>query len=358
MLFLDEPFGALDSITRLIMRGELLRIWEAERKTIIFVTHDIDEAVQLADRVVVMSARPANIQHIVNIDIPHPRDISSPRYLELRDGSSSRSVWPTKYELARRTRESGRSSSGRLLATALLLALWHYSVVWTATKIFPSPLDVEKGIAELMHKTRPVGRHRRFAAPRGHWLWRRGRHRYSPGPDPRLVSGGQPGGEPGHCRFFAPSARSPGFRSPSSCSASAIMPRPRSIFLGAFFPIVVACVDGVSNVPSVFRRAGRNFGLGPAQLLTKVVFPAALPQIIVGLRIALGIAWLVVVAAEMIAVDSGLGYLVIDSRNSGKRYDLVVAAMLMIGLIGLALDIGFRRLEKIKSVRWGFRHES
>jgi ABC-type nitrate/sulfonate/bicarbonate transport system ATPase subunit len=86
MLYLDEPFGALDSITRLIMRGELLRIWEAERKTIIFVTHDIDEAVQLADRVVVMSARPATIQQIVNIDIPHPRDISSPRYLELRDG--------------------------------------------------------------------------------------------------------------------------------------------------------------------------------------------------------------------------------------------------------------------------------
>lgn len=86
MLFLDEPFGALDSITRLIMRGELLRIWEAERKTIIFVTHDIDEAVQLADRVVVMSARPASIQQIVKIDIPHPRDISSARYLELRDG--------------------------------------------------------------------------------------------------------------------------------------------------------------------------------------------------------------------------------------------------------------------------------
>src|SRR5580692_7955293 len=86
MLLLDEPFGALDSITRLTMRKELLRIWEAERKTIIFVTHDIDEAVQLADRVVVMSARPAAIQQIVKIDIPHPRDISSARYLELRDG--------------------------------------------------------------------------------------------------------------------------------------------------------------------------------------------------------------------------------------------------------------------------------
>jgi ABC-type nitrate/sulfonate/bicarbonate transport system ATPase subunit len=85
MLFLDEPFGALDSITRLIMRVELLRIWEAEKKTIIFVTHDIEEAVQLADRVLVMSARPARIQRVVDIDIAHPRDISSPRYLALRD---------------------------------------------------------------------------------------------------------------------------------------------------------------------------------------------------------------------------------------------------------------------------------
>ena len=86
MLFLDEAFGALDSITRLIMRGELLRIWAKERKTIIFVTHDIDEAVQLADRVAVMSARPGRIQQIVNIDMPHPRDINSARYLELRTG--------------------------------------------------------------------------------------------------------------------------------------------------------------------------------------------------------------------------------------------------------------------------------
>jgi NitT/TauT family transport system ATP-binding protein len=85
ILYLDEPFGALDSVTRLIMRGELLRIWETERRTIIFVTHDIDEAVQLADRVVVLSSRPAKIEDILTIDIAHPRNISSPRYLELRD---------------------------------------------------------------------------------------------------------------------------------------------------------------------------------------------------------------------------------------------------------------------------------
>jgi ABC-type nitrate/sulfonate/bicarbonate transport system ATPase subunit len=85
VLFLDEPFGALASITRLVMRSELLRIRRAEKKTILFVTHDIDESVQLADRVVVMSTRPATIRRIVDIDMPHPRDLSSPRYNELRD---------------------------------------------------------------------------------------------------------------------------------------------------------------------------------------------------------------------------------------------------------------------------------
>jgi NitT/TauT family transport system ATP-binding protein len=85
VLYLDEPFGALDSITRIQMRSELLRIWEAEKKTILFVTHDIEESVQLADRVLVMSARPAAIRRTVEIDLPHPRDLSSRRYLELRD---------------------------------------------------------------------------------------------------------------------------------------------------------------------------------------------------------------------------------------------------------------------------------
>jgi NitT/TauT family transport system permease protein len=79
-----------------------------------------------------------------------------------------------------------------------------------------------------------------------------------------------------------------------------------------------------------------------------------LPQIITGLRIALGISWLVVVAAEMIAVNSGLGYLIIDARNAGKRYDLVVAGMLMIGVIGLILDLLIRRLERFDEVRWGY----
>jgi len=244
-----------------------------------------------------------------------------------------------------------------LLASGLLLALWHYSVIWTATKIFPSPRDVVKGLIELL---------------RHHVLWgdiedslRRVVIGFGAAVCVGIPLGLVLGWYPSVNQVMNPVMQILRPISPIAWIPVAIIffgigddAAIFLIFLGAFFPIVVACINGVSNVPTVFRRAGRNFGLTPAQLLTRVIFPAALPQILVGLRIALGIAWLVVVAAEMIAVDSGLGYLIIDSRNSGKRYDLVVAAILLIGLIGLVLDVGFRRLERLKPVRWGFRSES
>jgi ABC-type nitrate/sulfonate/bicarbonate transport system ATPase subunit len=85
ILYMDEPFGALDFITRLKMRTDLVRIWQNEKKTILFVTHDIEEAVQLADRVLVMTQRPATIQEAVTVDLPRPRDLDSAGYLEKRD---------------------------------------------------------------------------------------------------------------------------------------------------------------------------------------------------------------------------------------------------------------------------------
>jgi NitT/TauT family transport system permease protein len=130
------------------------------------------------------------------------------------------------------------------------------------------------------------------------------------------------------------------------------------IFLASLFPIVVATMHGAAGVPRVYLQAARNLGLSPAAVLRRVVLPAALPRILVGLRVALGVSWLVVVAAEMIAIDSGLGYLVIDARNAGKRYDMVLAAILLIGVVGLALDLLARRVERLRQVRWGFQQEA
>ena len=82
---MDEPFGALDFLTRLKMRNDLIRIWQEERKTVLFVTHDIEEAVQLSDRIIVMSRRPATVQEVVEVGLPRPRDLDSKEYLAIRD---------------------------------------------------------------------------------------------------------------------------------------------------------------------------------------------------------------------------------------------------------------------------------
>ena len=126
------------------------------------------------------------------------------------------------------------------------------------------------------------------------------------------------------------------------------------IFLASFFPLAVTAMVAVRDVDLVHLRAGANFGMSRRQMILRVVLPSIVPQLIVGMRISLGIAWLVVVAAEMIAVSSGLGFLIVDARNAGNRYDLVVAGMLLIGAIGVGLDLVMRRMEKLDFVRWGY----
>jgi NitT/TauT family transport system permease protein len=128
------------------------------------------------------------------------------------------------------------------------------------------------------------------------------------------------------------------------------------IFISSVFPMVVQTVAGVHTIERRYLRAAQNFGGSRYTLFRRVVIPAVLPQVIVGMRIGLGVAWLVVVAAEMIALRSGLGYLIIDSRNAGNRYDLVIAGMIIIGLIGLMLDRAMRILERLKWVRWRYAH--
>jgi len=127
------------------------------------------------------------------------------------------------------------------------------------------------------------------------------------------------------------------------------------IFLGSFFPQVVANAAAVRGVGQHYIRAARNFQLSGPRFFARVIFPAALPEILTGMRISLGVAWLVVVAAEMVATESGLGYMIIDARNQVTRYDLVVGAMVIIGIIGLILDWIMRQVERIDLVRW--RHD-
>jgi len=124
------------------------------------------------------------------------------------------------------------------------------------------------------------------------------------------------------------------------------------IFLSSFFPLLVSTIYSVNHIRTVYFQVAANFNFTPFETITRVIFPPILPDILPALRISLGIAWLVVVAAEMIAVKSGLGYLILDSRNA-LRMDYVMDAMIAIGVIGICLDRVIVQLNRIKSVAWG-----
>ena len=240
-----------------------------------------------------------------------------------------------------------------LTVMAVLIGAWWLVVVKTQSVIFPTPWQVVTGTGELMqngvlweHIAASLFRVGSgfllavaFAVPLGLWMgWVRGAFT-TLNPIFQMLRPISPiAWIPIAILWFGVGNASPIFL----------------IFISSVFPMVVQTTSGVHTIERRYLRAAANFGVSRATVFRRVVIPAALPQIIVGMRIGLGVAWLVVVAAEMIALRSGLGFLIIDSRNAGNRYDLVIAAMIIIGLIGLLLDGLMRLLEGLKAVQWRY----
>jgi NitT/TauT family transport system permease protein len=240
-----------------------------------------------------------------------------------------------------------------LIMAALLVALWWVLVVVTQSVIFPTPWQVLLAMAELARDGTlwehigaslfrvgaGFGLAVAFAIPLGLWMgWVQGAYT-TLNPIFQILRPISPiAWIPIAILWFGVGNESPIFL----------------IFISSVFPMIVQTVAGVHTIENRYLRAAENFGVSRATLFRQVVIPAVLPQVIIGMRIGLGVAWLVVVAAEMIALRSGLGYLIIDSRNAGNRYDLVIAGMIIIGLIGLLLDGLMRLLEGHRLVRWRY----
>jgi NitT/TauT family transport system permease protein len=236
---------------------------------------------------------------------------------------------------------------------AALLALWWGAVLWTESVIFPTPLQVvtatwelardgtlwEHVGASLMRVSVGFGLAVLVAMPLGLLMGRIQIIYTTFNPLVQILRPISPiAWIPLAILWFGVGNASPIFL----------------IFIASVFPMVVQTAAGVLTIEQRYLRAAENFTVSRRKLFLQVIIPAALPEMIIGMRIGLGVAWLVVVAAEMIALRSGLGYLIIDSRNAGNRYDLVIAGMIMIGLIGLLLDGIMRLLEGLNSVRWKY----
>jgi NitT/TauT family transport system permease protein len=242
-----------------------------------------------------------------------------------------------------------------LAVIALLLATWWAAVVATRSLIFPTPWGVVAGTLELL-KDGTLWRHIGaslmrvgtgfglavcVAVPLGLWMgWVRAAY-HTLNPVFQILRPISPiAWIPIAILWFGVGDASPIYL----------------IFISSVFPMIVQTTAGVHTIEKRYLRAAENFAVSRRTLFKQVVIPAVLPQVLVGMRIGLGVAWLVVVAAEMIALRSGLGYMIMDSRNAGNRYDLVIAGMIIIGLIGLLLDGLMRMLERAKWVRWRYAH--
>ena len=240
-----------------------------------------------------------------------------------------------------------------ILVIALLIAVWWFVVVKSGTPIFPTPWQVVTGAWGLVQDG-TLGQHIGaslfrvgvgfglaflVAVPLGLWMgWVAGAF-YTLNPLFQMLRPISPiAWIPVAILWFGIGDVSPIFL----------------IFISSVFPMMVQTTVGVRTIDRRYLRAAANFGVSRWVLFTRVVIPAVLPEIIIGMRIGLGVAWLVVVAAEMIALHSGLGYLIMDSRNAGNRYDLVIAAMVIIGVIGMLLDGATRLLERLKTVKWRY----
>jgi NitT/TauT family transport system permease protein len=240
-----------------------------------------------------------------------------------------------------------------VLVIGALLAIWWFLVARNESHIFPTPLGVATGAWELVedgtlweHIGASLARVAAgfliallVAVPLGLWMgWVSGAY-YTLNPLFQMLRPISPiAWIPVAILWFGVGNTSPIFL----------------IFISSVFPMIVQTTVGVRTIDRRYLRAAANFGVSKSTLFRKVVLPAVLPEIIVGMRIGLGVAWLVVVAAEMIALRSGLGYLIMDSRNAGNRYDLVIASMIIIGVIGLLLDGATRLLEGMKTVKWRY----
>jgi NitT/TauT family transport system permease protein len=240
-----------------------------------------------------------------------------------------------------------------MLLIVLLVAGWHVVVVQSASLIFPGPGQVIAGTVELarngtlwQHIAASLLRVTTgfllavlVAVPTGLWMGRVSAVYHTLNPVFQILRPISPiAWIPLAILWFGVGDVAPVFL----------------IFLAAVFPMIVQTANGVHTIEQRYLHAAMNFGVSRRKMFHQVIVPAVLPDIVVGMRIALGVAWLVVVAAEMIVRNSGLGYLIIDARNAGNRYDLVVAGMVIIGVIGLLLDALMRRLEGLNSVRWRY----
>ena len=360
ILLMDEPFAAVDMQTRELLQEELLKIWNTTETTVLFVTHSVEEAVYLGDRVIVMAARPGRIRADVRIDLPRPRyatDVkSSPRFGELTGRlrellrSDTEEAKPSTVSSiqspARRERKfslTDHPNAVRIASLALTLGVWE----WYGRGVDPIFFSYPTAIAAALPAMIAKGELQRalFMTLQG----------LSIGFVLAVVFGIVIGLLMGRYRLFdylLDVQISALYSTPNVALIPLLIlwfglgmdSKIAIVFLAAFFPIIVNTYGGVRNVSRGLVEIAQAEGASEAQIFGKIILPASLPFIMTGIRLAVGRAVVGMVVAEMFTAMTGLGGAIVYYSNAFAT-DKLFVVIILLALLGVALTEGVKFLE-------------
>ena len=363
LLMLDEPFGALDAFTREELWDVLQDLWLQRRFTTILVTHDLREAVYLADTVHVMSSRPGRIiaTHDVPIERPRrPRTSYEPRFIEIVQRIREEICGEREYRPPERAAHPGaRVMRSELMERAVpwvaslaLLLVWEIgcAVFKVPEFVLPRPTVV---VAALVQWAGPIwlhASHTLVTTILGFAL--------------SVVAGVLIGIAVGSSRLayrgFYPMLV--GFNSVPKVAIVPVLviwfgigtiPAVLTAFLMSFFPIAVNVATGLATVEPEMEDVLRSLGAKPRDIIIKVGLPRAMPYFFASLKVAITLAFVGSVISESIASNRGIGTLMVQA-SSDFRIALVFAGLLVTAVMGIAMYAGFAMLE-LRTTRWATR---
>ncbi len=373
ILLMDEPFAALDAQLRKLLQDELLELWQSDRRTVLFITHSLEEAILLADRVVVMSARPGTVVASKTVPFERPRrrlgarrtgvlgvrsravgavagrsrtaprrepdgagEVSAvePTPIHRRPGRAERD--PVRHARRRRTMELSLA----IAVPVVLIGMWQLagSQGWIDRRLYPPPSDIVRHV-DNMFADRPGGR-----------MWRDVRASIS-----RIAWGYFWGSITGLVAGYTLGLNRL-LRKALDPTLIALYTVPKLALIGIFLlafgldetPVIIVIAltvfffvflqtnAAVLGVSEHFREAGRSLGAGRWQLFRHVILPASLPQVFVGLRIAAGVTVLTMIGAEFAYApfQKGIGYRIAIARQTFDPPTMYLAVVLT-SLIGV-----------------------
>ena len=377
ILLMDEPFAAVDMQTREVLQEELLRIWNTTETTVLFVTHSVEEAVYLGDRVIVMAAKPGRIRADVEIDLPRPRfafDVkSSPRFGELCatlrgmlvDGESGTTAEkvdtannlsaraparrPVSTTARRGFKLTDHPKAVRIFSLALTLGIWEWYGRGVDPIFFSYPTAIVSALPVMLNSGE---------LQKALLLTLQG---LVIGFSSSIVVGVAIGLLMGRYRlfdYFVDLQISALYSTPNVALIPLLIlwfglgmtSKIVIVFLAAVFPIIVNTYGGVRNVSGGLVEIAQAEGAVERQIFGKIIVPASLPFIMSGIRLAVGRAVVGMVVAEMFTAMSGLGGAIVYYSNAFAT-DKLFVVIILLALLGVGLTEMVKLLE-VKMAPW------